>query len=135
MLAVGGMPRSTTIQVAPACLNDSRTIFLWKYIMGMATGTDTGSARRRKTWHIPRVGSPDNVMIVKDTASICRRAHTAYMKTTGGDTLTGPPVDVIWVRGTHAQVYVVTDRRRHVGEFNLEAVFDTNFIYLAGMAD
>jgi hypothetical protein len=103
----------------------------------MATGTDTVSQAERAAYKIPHATSPGRVTIINpavDTAT-CRRAHTAYAKITGADTMAGPPVDVISIWGAAGHVYVVTDYQRHAGEFGIDAVFDTSFTYLAGMTE
>lgn len=137
-VAVVNTPASVTVQASSACRSttDSNTIVLQNYLISIATGTDSGSIRRRTTYNIPKTTSAGKVTIVNsDDTGTCRRARAAYATALGSDTTSIPAVDVIFIWSAGAERYVVADYQTHAGEFRVQAVFDTSFTYLAGIAN
>jgi len=104
-------------------------IVLKDYVVRLVTGTDSESVVTRNRYQLPTVAA--SKVSVETSATICNKAGAAYH---AAETPPGtPPISrtlvVVKVSTTR---YIVLDINELVGEYRINNVFDSKWIYLIG---
>jgi len=115
------------------CLPDTaeRVVVLRDYVVRLVTEADTALVATRIRYQLPKVAA--SKVTVVTSASICANAGNAYHAavTSPGTAAISRTLVVLKVGSTR---YVVTDPSQTAGEFQMYAVFDSKWKWLAGFA-
>ena len=129
LLLLGLASRGTAQTYTCLPATSSEAVALKDYMDRLVTRTDSESVATRTQYHLPAL-SASKVTVVTAT-SVCNRAGDAYHTTVAkpGTPRVTRTLVVIKVGGSR---YVVLDPNEHMGEFQLNAIFDIKWRYLIG---